>query len=269
MGTEQTDPETNATRTKNVLVTRPAGDAADALCAAVRAVGFEAYSQPLLELQAFATLSAAHRQLLLDLDRYEHVIFISGNAVEFGMALVEDFWPQLPAGLHWYAVGDATAAKLERFGITAITPRSSMSSEGLLALPTLRQVRGQRVLIVKGEGGREALRQSLTERGANVDELPCYRRRLPPLPAGGLAAKIFDFAIDVILFSSGEGLANFLLLLSPSETSKLKSIGVIVPSARVAQMARDAGFDHIVTADNASDVAMLHALQQWRSGARE
>jgi uroporphyrinogen-III synthase len=257
--------ERAAARSKKVLVTRPAGEAADTLCSALRASGFEAYSQPLMELQGLRQLSAAHRQMLLDLDRYEHVIFISGNAVEFGMAMMEDFWPQLPEGLHWYAVGDATAAKLERFGIATITPGSDMSSEGLLALPTLRAVRGQRVLIVKGEGGRDALRQSLTERGAKVDELACYRRSLPALPAGGLAAKISNFAIDVILFSSGEGLANFLLLLSPAETSKLKSIGVIVPSARVAQMAREAGFDHIVTADNASDVAMLHALQQWRA----
>lgn len=250
-----------------VLVTRPAGDAADTLCAAVQAKGCEAHHQPLLELHGLPQISATQRQLLLDLDRYEHVIFISGNAVQFGMALVDDFWPQLPDGLHWYAIGDATAAGLARFGIKAVTPGTVMSSEGLLAVDELRDVTGQRVLIVKGEGGRDALRQTLTERGAKVDELACYRRSLPALAPGELAMKISDWMIDVILLSSGEGLANFLLLLSPSESSTVKNIGVIVPSARVAQMARDAGFDHIVTADNASDVAMLHALQQWRAGA--
>jgi len=259
MGTERA-----GARRNRVLVTRPAGESADALCAALRAAGYEAFNQPLLELQGLPQLDSVHRQMLLDLDRYEHVIFISGNAVHFGMALVEDFWPQLPAGLNWYAVGAATAAGLRRFGIEAFTPGEAMSSEGLLALPALQQVRGQRVLIVKGEGGRDALRQELSARGATVDELPCYRRSCPELPAGALAARIFEWEIDVILISSGEGLANFLLLLSPPETSKLKATGVIVPSARVAQMAREAGFDRIVTADNASDVAMLHALQRWQ-----
>ncbi|MEZ5573457.1 MAG: uroporphyrinogen-III synthase [Halioglobus sp.] len=249
-----------------VLVTRPAGEAADTLCAAVNAAGYDAFSQPLLELQGLSQLSAQCRQMLLDLDRYEHVIFISSNAVRFGMALVNDFWPQLPVGLHWYAVGGATAEELQRFGITAITPGSIMTSEGLLAVPALQQVQGQRVLIVKGEGGRDALRQELIRRGAAVDELACYRRCIPTLPAGELAAMISRWQIDVILVSSGEGLANFQLLLSPSETSKFKGIGMVVPSKRVAEMARYAGFDHVVTAENASDAAMLHALQQWRSG---
>src|SRR5262245_17617389 len=119
----------------NVLVTRPAGEAADTLCAAVQAAGHEVYHQPLMELHGLPHISAAQRQLLLGLDRYQHVVFISTNAVSFGMALVEDFWPQLPVGLHWYAVGAATGASLAPFGIKAITPGTNMSSEGLLAVP--------------------------------------------------------------------------------------------------------------------------------------
>lgn len=179
-----------------VLVTRPAGEASDTLCALVKAAGYQVYSQPLLALAALPQLPAAQRRLLLDLDLYQHVIFISANAVRFGMALVEDFWPQLPTGLHWYAIGAATAAGLARFGITAITPGSAMSSEGLLAVPDLQDVGGQRVLIIKGEGGRDTLTQELTGRGALVRELTCYRRSLPALTAGTLAAKIVQWNID-------------------------------------------------------------------------
>jgi uroporphyrinogen-III synthase len=252
-----------------VLVTRPAGEVSETLCAAVRAAGYEVFSQPLLELHALPHLEVAQRQLVLDLDRYQHVIFISGNAARFGMALVEDYWPQLPVGLHWYAIGAATAAGLERYGIAPITPGSAMSSEGLLAVAQLQDVRGQRVLIVKGEGGRDTLREQLTRRGAAVDELACYRRHPPSLPEGELAARLVRWRIEVIMLSSGEGLANLQLLLSPAETSKLKAIGLIVPSQRVAQLARNAGFDQIVTAENASDVAMLRALQEWRPGTGE
>jgi uroporphyrinogen-III synthase len=140
-----------------------------------------------------------------------------------------------------------------------------MSSEGLLALPYLRNVEGQRVLIIKGEGGRDALRTELSQRGALVDELACYRRRVPDVPEGALAQQITQWEIDVIMLSSGESLANLLLLLSPAETTKFKPVGLVVPSERVADMARQAGFEHIVTAANASDTAMLRALQEWRS----
>jgi uroporphyrinogen-III synthase len=207
--------------------------------------------------------------MVMELDQYQHIIFISANAVRFGMALVTDYWPQLPVGINWYGVGAATARGLEDFGIHAVTPGANMSSEGLLDLPYLRNVEGQRVLIVKGEGGRHTLRTELLQRGALVDELACYRRGLPDLPEGELAAQIARWEIDVILLSSGEGLANLLLLLSPAETSKLKAVGLIVPSERVAMMARQAGFDRVVTAENASDVAMLRALQEWRPGTGE
>jgi len=247
----------------SVLVTRPAGESSDALCAAVRAAGYRAYSQPLLELHALPQLGPVQRRMVQDLDRYQHVIFISGNAVHFGMSLVQDHWPQLPTGLNWYAVGAATAAALERHGITAVTPGHTMTSEGLLAVSRLQRVHRERVLIVKGEGGRDTLKQELTRRGAVVDELCCYRRRLPDIPAGELAARLCRWKIDVILLSSGEGLANLQLLLSPAETSKLKATGLIVPSERVAQMARDAGFGRVVTAENASDEAMLRALAVW------
>jgi uroporphyrinogen-III synthase len=231
----------------------------------VSAAGYHVHWQPLLELSACAQLSPAQRQMLLDMDHFQHVIFISANAVRFGMALVDDYWPQLPLGINWYAVGAATAERLLQFQIHAITPGSNMSSEGLLALPYLRNVEGQRVLIIKGEGGRDALRTELSQRGALVDELACYRRRVPDVPEGVLAQQIAQWDIDVIMLSSGESLANLLLLLSPAETTKFKPVGLVVPSERVADMARQAGFEHIVTAANASDTAMLRALQEWRS----
>jgi uroporphyrinogen-III synthase len=249
-----------------VLVTRPAGESSDTLCAALKAAGYEVHSQPLLELHALAQIPAPQRQLVLQLDSYQHVIFISANAVRFGMALLEDYWPQLPAALNWYAIGAATADVLARHGIAAITPGSVMSSEGLLAVPALAHVRDQRALIVKGEGGRDTLATELTRRGAAVDELACYRRSRPKLSAGELAAKMAHWGIDVIMLSSGEGLANLQVLLSPAETTKLKHIGLIVPSQRVAQLAREAGFEQVVTAENASDVAMLRALQTWLPG---
>jgi uroporphyrinogen-III synthase len=254
---------------RRILVTRPAGDASDILCAALKMDGYEVFSQPLLVLQRLPQIPVVQCKMLLHLDRYQHVIFISSNAVHFGMALIEDYWPQLPVDLHWYAIGAATASKLERFGIKALTPESAMTSEGLLALSSLQNVRDQCVLIVKGQGGRDTLTQELTRRGALVDELPCYCRFPPEMSAGELAANLTQWCIDVIMITSGEGLSNLQVLLSPAETTKLKRIGLIVPSQRVAKMAHNAGFEQVVTAENASDLAMLRALKEWRHGTGE
>lgn len=247
-----------------VLVTRPEGIAADGLVEKVAAAGFGVCKQPLLALHGLDSLDSRVRQMAVDLDLYRHVIFISANAVGFGLPEFEKFWPQFPVGIVWYAIGSATASQLESVGIDAQTPSQSMDSEGLLDLDSLQNVTGQRVLIVKGIGGRDTIAQKLTARGALVDEFACYERRLPVLQKGELANKLAQQKVAVVLLSSGEGLANLQLLLSPTETSNFTHLCLIVPSQRVARMAREAGFETIVIAQNASDAAMLHALEAWK-----
>lgn len=251
-----------------VLVTRPAGQGND-LCAALGRAGFSAHSLPLLQLLPLPELAPAQRQLVLDLDQFSHIIFVSGNAVRWGMAWIESCWPQPPVGLNWYAVGDASARLLSAYGVKVATPGAEMSTEGLLALPQLRQLSDQRVLIVKGEGGRATLADSLRRRGARVAELACYRRAPPDLACGELAQRLSQWDIGVVLISSGEGLANLLALLSPAETTKFACITLLVPSSRVAQMARAAGFSRVITAENASDSAMLRALAGLQTAAGE
>lgn len=249
----------------SILVTRPAGQG-QALCAGAQKLGFEAHRQPLLALQPLESLSGQSRQHLLDLDLYQHIIFISANAVRYGLSCIDDYWPQLPVGLTWYAIGTSTAGLLSERGLNPVTPGSQMSSEGLLAVPELERVEGARILIVKGEGGRDTLRNSLIGRGARVDELACYRRSCPSLLPGQLAANLVDWGVQLILISSGEGLQNLLALLSTEESTKFRDIGLVVPSLRVERMAREAGFTQVSRTSNASDEAVLEFLQQWRSG---
>ena len=132
------------------------------------------------------------------------MIFISANAVRLGMALVEDYWPQLPAGLNWYAIGAATAEGcLSATGIAAITPGSVMSSEGFsLAIPALQDVREQRVLIVKGEVAALTDRrtQSPRRRGRWA---ACYRRSLPEFASRRAWWRNFPAGIDCYDASSG------------------------------------------------------------------
>ena len=182
------------------------------------------------------------------------------DAARIGLELISDRWPQFPVGVNCYAVGEATAAVLAGFGIRALTPGGNMTSEGLLALAPLADAADQRALIVKGEGGRDTLRAGLARRGAAVDELACYRRLCPTLPQGELAASLARWNIDAVVFSSGEAIVNFVELLRPAETTTLGSLCLVVPSERVARMARELGFSQVVTSANASDTAVLQAL---------
>ncbi len=248
-----------------ILVTRPAGQAGG-LLASLAQHGLCGIHQPMMVLHPLAELPPGLRQCLIDLDQYQHVIFISVNAVRFGLDCIDDYWPQLPTGINWYAVGVSTAALLAQRGLEPLSPEAQMDSEGLLVLPELAQVESQKVLIIKGEGGRQALKKVLTARGAQVDELACYQRRCPDLAPGKLAQILDTRQVDTVLISSGEGLNNMLTLLSDKENTKFRDIGLVVPSSRVATLAQQAGFTDITTAANASDDAMLEALLTRRGG---
>lgn len=252
-----------------VLVTRPSGQATT-LCDALSARGYEAFSQPLLELRGLPELSPEAQGHINSLGNYQHLIFISGNAVRFGMEKILALWPQIPDATQVYAIGDSTAGLLGEYGLKAISAAGAMTSESLLSLPQLslpklQSVDRQNVLIVKGVGGRSTLKEVLSERGAVVDEMACYQRVCPVLAPGELAKKLANWQIELILISSGEGLCNMLTLLSPAETINLYRVSVIVPSRRVARMAEEAGFTRVYTAENASNAAMLDMVEKSSS----
>ena len=56
-----------------------------------------------------------------------------------------------------------------------------------------------------------------------------------------------------------------ILCLLLTLLASVATADVVVPSERVARLARDAGFDQVVTAENATDTAMLRALETWSS----
>ncbi len=251
-----------------VLVTRPSGDAAVNLCELLEQAGYVTHSLPLLELQPLPPPTADEMQLLSTFSDVQHAIFISSNAVRFGRRRLGDHWAELVSSAQCYGVGAITAAALQAQGVNAVAP-AEMRSEGLLALPALADIGGQRVLIIKGEGGRNTLAHNLRGRGAVVEQLACYRRICPALAAGELARRVAAWGVAIILISSGEGLANLQLLLSPPETTKFKELHLIVPSQRVAELALAAGFRAVSVAENASDAAMLQALNDWHAAVEK
>lgn len=234
------------------------------MCAGLSAAGYRPVHQPLLAVSPIS-LDAAQQAIAGRLERYAHCLFVSSNAARYGLECLLAGRPAWPGRVQCYAVGDSTADVLRAAGIAVHTPGLEMTSEGLLALPSLQSVAGERVLIVKGEGGRTALRQALAGRGAQVDELRCYRRSPPDVAPEALQQLLDEQHVACILVSSGEALDNLKVFLEPVDTaqSTLQHCALVVPSARVAQQARAAGWQEVAVAANASDDAMLAALQEW------
>ncbi len=152
---------------RGVVVTRP-GALAAGLADRIEAAGGRAIRFPAIETEDLPLPDALQRAASYDL-----VIFVSPTAVDKATRDGRR-WPRAAA------VGAGTRQALEARGIApVIAPQGEADSEALLALPELRQVAGQRVLIVRGQGGRALLGESLAARGAWVDYAECYRRTRP------------------------------------------------------------------------------------------
>lgn len=257
-----------------VLVTRPRQQA-DKWTLALQSAGATTVSLPLLEIAPYDEGSGPAYQALkarvLDLDHYQHAIFVSQNAVRCGLRWIDQYWPQPPLGVAFYAVGSATAALLRDYGLAVVAADGSMNSETLLQLPSLQQVAQQRVLIFRGSGGRPLLAGELARRGARVDYCELYERRLPAAAERQLAALAWCRPGDVVAVHSGETLTNLCSLVSDLAKAGILSadcwrqLPLLVPGERVAAQAAQWGFRHIITAPNAADQNMLAALQEWRN----
>ncbi|AKR42062.1 uroporphyrinogen-III synthase [Methylophilus sp. TWE2] len=239
----------------HIAVTRPP-EQASRLTAAITAEGGQVISFPLLDIQGLQDLSAFHAAIA-PLSQFDWVIFISSNAVQHGMPLLQQ--AGIPAQLKFAAIGPTTAASLQGFGVTEIlTPSERFDSEALLALPALQQMQGQRVLIVRGVGGREVLAETLKQRGADVVFGECYRRVNPQSSAQVLAQAYDEGKLQAIVVTSSEAL-RFLLDLA-QVAAWLKATPLFVNHARIAEQAKAAKLT-VYCSGVSGDTAMLELLK--------
>lgn len=236
-----------------VVLTRPEGDNSR-LESTLAAQGYDTYIQPLLRI---ASLPESELPDPPDLTGDDLCIFISANAARMGLPTL--MGGMVENGIVSFAVGPRTANVLEVEGLPVIVPEQ-MDSEGLLALPELSDVHGRRVVIVKGEGGREVLARELEAKGALVEEYICYRRESALVDSDTFCASLLDYKKIIFQANSGQTLAALTTVLEQCEGASFLQQCVIVPSQRVADDARNLGWQRVAVADNASDEAFLAAL---------
>lgn len=214
-------------------------------------------AQITLPIMAVAPLSEAQRLPVPPLSQRSVCIFVSANAVRFGLPELKPALERV-AGVRVIAVGPKTRDTLAAAGIAAEIPERA-DSEGLLLMPALAAEERPHVLIVKGEGGRDLLVRELSARGDDVVEWSCYRRLWPDVSMRPLDT----CEPDKVVFqaSSGEALSRLSELLAGANKKDLFQSTVIVPSERVAVLARKSGWHCVLRADDASDQGFLKAVQ--------
>jgi uroporphyrinogen-III synthase len=245
-----------------VLLTRPAEECA-ALAATLAEQGIYSSSLPLLAIEALGE-TPEQRATILQLDRYCAVVAVSKPAARLVLELLDRYRPQPPTEQPWFSVGAATAEILRRYGLTVDYPEQGDDSEALLALPRLQQALAAagtpRVLILRGEGGRELLAERLRSQGVQVDYLSLYRRLLPQYPPGVLVERVQAERLNGLVVSSGQGFSH-LLELAGEYWPLLARLPLFVPSPRVAEQAHAAGAEIVVDCRGANTAALLAALQ--------
>ena len=258
------------------LVTRPR-EQAEALAEAIRSRNGKAWTLPMLEIVPVPETQAM-RDTVMSLDQFNRVIVISRHAAHFGMESIESYWPQLPIAQDWYAIGKSTGSALREFDVHATSPETGSDSESLLGLETFQRVHDEKILIIKGEGGREMLEQTLVARGAQVECLAVYRRQRPDYRSNQAMDVISENDINVILAGSGETVMNLQHCLTsgskdlpPNDRQQIPSKNIlencllVVPSDRIARQSRTMGFNRVYTTEGASNAAMLSALDSINS----
>ncbi len=241
-----------------VLVTRPEHQA-DNLCRLIEQAGGVAIRCPLLIIDEprdwVPALAVFDRLTTCDL-----LIFTSANAVDRGLPLILERGG-IPSRVELAAIGAATALALARHGVgPCLQPDEGFTSEALLALPRFQQVAGQRIVIVRGEGGRELLATTLVARGAQVIAAEVYRRERPTTDASTLLARWERGEIGAAVVTSNESLRNLFDLLGVAGQDYLRDTPLVVVSDRIRQAATDYGCHAILLAREASDDALIATL---------
>ncbi len=263
-----TGPEDKSLAGTRVLVTRPA-EQAHKLVQLIEAAGGIAIKFPTIKIDEPSD-RAALIERINELSGADIAIFVSTNAVNMAMPLIAGrYWP-LPQQLQIACIGQGTADALKRFGVHApLVPHERFDTEAFLGLPALQDVRDKRIIIFRGEGGRELLAQRLRSRGADVQYAECYRRVLPGEDAAALLLRWARGEIDVVTATSVEALQNLVAIVGEAGRAPLLQTPIVVISQRVAATCRKLGFVRgPYIASSASDEGMLDAIKAWRASQK-
>jgi uroporphyrinogen-III synthase len=269
----------------NIAVTRPREQAMQ-LAQRIAQAGGRATVFPLLEIGPAVDLQPL-RALIARLHEFDIAIFVSPNAVNYGMeAIVSagklgllvqpkslftdrtqasevdallDHHGQPHATLRVATIGQGGFRALRGYGIEdVIAPQGDSDSEALLRLLELQPIEGLRVIIFRGNGGREFLGEALRARGASVEYATCYQRSRSQQNVATLLAT----NLDVVVVTSSEALGHLVDMLDEASKKRFFAVTLFVPYARIAETAYKLGWDRVVLTKEGDD-GLMSDLLAW------
>ncbi len=244
-----------------ILVTRPS-PAGEQLVARLRMAGLQAYHSPLIEFSPGSELSQLPT-LLQALRPGDLVFALSQQVVEYADPALSRAGMGWPESLTYFAVGRSTGLALHTVsGLAVHYPPERATSETLLQSPALQHVTGKQALLLRGNGGRELLGDTLQQRGAHVRYCECYQRNPVIYDGAEQCQRWQHLGINTLVLTSGEMLQQFYTLVPEYyRTTWLLACRVVVVSERLAGVAHELGWRDIRIADNADNDALMRALQ--------
>lgn len=251
----------------HLLVTRPITQG-QTWAAQLELLGASVTLQPMLIIEPVKGPDAERAIInrILAFDEYQKAIFISQNAVHHGLQWLDQYWPQLPMGVEFFAIGKVTAehllAQTEEHALVVQSASQAMNTETLLELPGLQSLDGEKILIFRGQGGRDELAKGLTARGAVVDYCELYQRSAPAMQQPLNSEFRQTEKQPIVVVHSGETLNNLCSMIQGGDLLWLQQQTLLVPGQRVAALATSAGFSQVLVAQNATHESMLEALYE-------
>ena len=247
-------------KNKRILITRP-DQQTEHLSSLITDYGGVSVKFPTVEIQPLGKTNEL-TEYFNQIDSYDFIIFISRNAAEIAiMQFVSNI--NLIRDIQLVAIGPGTAKALSSSGLkNIIFPRDNADSEGLLNLEEMQsnKISDKKFLIIRGVGGRELLADSLKKRGAIIDCIEIYERKLPRYEEHEINNVWHDNNPDAVVVTSKEVLNNLIVLLK-NDTKELFTTPLVAMSERVAEHARKKGFISTITVvKEKSDDGILNSL---------
>ncbi|PJG85528.1 uroporphyrinogen-III synthase [Conservatibacter flavescens] len=244
-----------------VLVARP-GEQGVNLTERLNKVGVAALHLPFFRIESGTELNLLS-QKLCQLKAGDYVVAVSRHAIEFAHQTLT------ATGFHWrndlcyFAVGQRTAEHFSALSEQSVSyPYDKETSEGLLALPSMsyNALQDKRVLLLRGNGGRELFSTEVRQRGAQLDIIECYQRQPIEYDNVEQTSMCIRAGISQIVITSGEMLTYLMDFVPKSEHNWLKSCRLITVSERIANMARVAGWDNVIVAKRVDNATLFDAV---------
>ncbi|MEE9444401.1 MAG: uroporphyrinogen-III synthase [Cocleimonas sp.] len=248
---------------KWIVVTRPKHQAG-VIKKTLEHAGAHVILFPLLEISPPDNFELSQQRLKKITD-YDLVIFISPNAVEQSLKWLKPISLQ---GLTVVAVGTKTSILLTQYGIqVAFSPKDNFNSESLLALPEMKNLGlGKKIAILRGEGGRDFLKEQLGLQGCKVDYIDLYKRNCPQNNLEVLTQHHKNKQLDIILITSGTSIEHlFSIKENNSGNDWLDDARLLVGSDRIKQQILNSTTHcgELISSDNPSDENIYQKLLEW------